>query len=169
MAAQIDNVSDRTNEERAIRDAVAAIAGRFGPDYYQQQVDDGGNCAELWNALGAKGYLGVHLPEKYGGGGLGLRELAIVVQESAVAGCPMQSMLFSPGVVGTILDRSAGDEHKERWLPGVATGQTRLSFAITEPDAGSNAHLISTTAKLAGDHYVINGQKDFITGLESSA
>jgi alkylation response protein AidB-like acyl-CoA dehydrogenase len=157
-----------SDDERAIRDAVGGIVASFGPDYYQQQVDDGGNCEQLWNALGDKGYLGVHLPEKYGGGGLGLRELAMVVQESAVAGCPMQSMLFSPGVVGTILDRSANDEQKERWLPGVASGQTRLSFAITEPDAGSNAHRISTTATRNGDQYVINGQKVFITGMESA-
>jgi alkylation response protein AidB-like acyl-CoA dehydrogenase len=168
MALQTSTVLATSDEERAIRDAVGGIARSFGPDYYQQQVDDGGNCAELWNALGANGYLGVHLPEKYGGGGLGLRELAIVVQESAIAGCPMQSMLFSPGVVGTILDRSANDEQKERWLPGVASGQTRLSFAITEPDAGSNVHHTSTTATRDGDHYVINGQKVFITGMESA-
>jgi alkylation response protein AidB-like acyl-CoA dehydrogenase len=168
MAVQTGTVLTASDEERAIRDAVRGIAGSFGPDYYQQQVDDGGNCAELWDALGAKGYLGVHLPEHYGGGGLGVRELAIVVQETAIAGCPMQSMLFSPGVVGTILDRSASDEQKARWLPSVASGQTRLSFAITEPDAGSNAHRISTTAKRNGDHYVINGQKVFITGMESA-
>jgi alkylation response protein AidB-like acyl-CoA dehydrogenase len=168
MTAPIDTVSAGTDEERAIRDAVAAIAGRFGPDYYQQQIDDGGNYAELWNALGAKGYLGVHLPTQYGGGGLGMRELAIVVQETAAVGCPVQAMLFSAGVTGTILDRSASDDQKARWLPGVSSGQTRLSFAITEPDAGSNAHRISTTAKREGDHYVINGQKVFITGMESA-
>jgi alkylation response protein AidB-like acyl-CoA dehydrogenase len=168
MTVQTDTALAMSDEEKAIRNAVAGIAGSFGPGYYQQQVDDGGNCEQLWNALGDKGYLGVHLPERYGGGGLGLRELAMVVQETAVAGCPMQSMLFSPGVVGTILDRSANDEQKERWLPGVASGRTRLSFAITEPDAGSNAHRISTTATRHGDHYVINGQKVFITGMESA-
>jgi alkylation response protein AidB-like acyl-CoA dehydrogenase len=168
MALQTSTVLTTSDEERAIRDAVGGIARSFGPDYYQQQVDDGGNCAELWNALGANGYLGVHLPEKYGGGGLGLRELAIVVQETAVAGCPMQSMLFSPGVVGTILERTATEEQKERWLPAVASGQTRLSFAITEPDSGSNAHRISTTAKRDGDHYMVSGQKVFITGMESA-
>ena len=168
MAVQTDSAVVESDEERAIRDAVAGIAGRFGPDYYQQQVDDGGNCAELWNALGAKGYLGVHLPEKYGGGGLGMRELAIVVQETAIAGCPLQAMLFSAGVTGTILDRTASDEQKAHWLPGVASGEMRLSFAITEPDAGSNVHRISTTARREGDHYVINGQKVFITGLESA-
>src|SRR5271167_3332086 len=107
MAADTGAMLTLGQEEQAIRDAVRGIVDSFGPGYYQQQVDDGANCGELWDALGTKGYLGVHLPEKYGGGGLGLRELAIVVQETAVAGCPMQSMLFSPGVVGTILDRSA--------------------------------------------------------------
>src|SRR6516165_1058468 len=169
MAVQTGTVLVTSDEERAIRDAVAGIAARFGPDYYQQQVDEAGNCAELWDALGANGYLGVHLPEQYGGGGLGMREMAIVVQETAKAGCPLQAMLFSPGVTGTILDRSASAEQKARWLPGVASGRTRLSFAITEPDAGSNAHRISTTARREGDHYVLNGQKVFITGMESAA
>ena len=169
MAVQTGTVLVTSDEERAIRDAVAGIAARFGPDYYQQQVDEAGNCAELWDALGANGYLGVHLPEQYGGGGLGMREMAIVVQETAKAGCPLQAMLFSPGVTGTILDRSASAEQKARWLPGVASGQTRLSFAITEPDAGSNAHRISTTARREGDRYVLNGQKVFITGMESAA
>jgi alkylation response protein AidB-like acyl-CoA dehydrogenase len=168
MAIQTGAVLEDTAEHRAIREAVGGIVAKFGPDYYQQQVDDGGSCADLWKTLGTNGYLGVHLPEKYGGGGLGLSELAIVVHEAAVAGCPMQSMLFSSGVTGTILDRSANEEQKARWLPGVASGDIRLSFAITEPDAGSNAHRISTTARRDGDRYVLNGQKVFITGMESA-
>jgi alkylation response protein AidB-like acyl-CoA dehydrogenase len=168
MAFQTASILEATDEERALRDAVGGIAGSFGPAYYQQQVDDGGHCAELWRALGEKGYLGVHLPEEYGGGGLGLRELAIVVEEAAIAGCPMQAMLFSSGVTGTIIERSASEEQKARWLPGVASGETRLSFAITEPDAGSNAHRISTRAEPRGDVYVLNGQKVFITGMESA-
>ncbi|MFZ0713826.1 acyl-CoA dehydrogenase family protein [Mycobacterium sp.] len=168
MVADTGAIFATSQEEQAIRDAVHAIVDSFGPDYYQQQVDDGANCGELWNALGTKGYLGVHLPEKYGGGGLGLRELAIVVQETALGGCPLQAMLFSAGVTGTILNRSASDEQKSRWLPGVAAGETRLSFAITEPDAGSNAHRISTVARREGERYLINGQKVFITGMESA-
>ena len=168
MFADTGAIFATSQEEQAIRDAVHDIVDSFGPDYYQQQVDDGANCGELWNALGSKGYLGVHLPEKYGGGGLGLRELAIVVQETALGGCPLQAMLFSAGVTGTILNRSASDEQKSRWLPGVAAGETRLSFAITEPDAGSNAHRISTVARRKGERYVINGQKVFITGMESA-
>ncbi|BDB43989.1 MULTISPECIES: acyl-CoA dehydrogenase family protein [Mycobacterium] len=168
MAVQTNTVMEDTVEHRAMREAVRGIVTAFGPDYYQRQVDDGGSCAELWKTLGANGYLGVHLPEQYGGGGLGVSELSIVVHEAAVAGCPMQSMLFSSGVTGTILDRSANEEQKARWLPGVASGDIRLSFAITEPDAGSNAHRISTTARREADHYVLNGQKVFITGMESA-
>ena len=168
MAADTGATFATGQEQQAIRDAVGGIVDSFGPDYYQQQVDDGGNCTELWDALGAKGCLGVHLPEKYGGGGLGLRELAVVVQETARAGCPLQAMLFSSGVTGTILSRSASEDQKSRWLPGVATGETRLSFAITEPDAGSNAHRISTVARRKGEQYIIDGQKVFITGMESA-
>lgn len=157
-----------SDEERALREAVGGISRSFGPDYYQQQVDTGGHAQELWQALGEKGYLGVHLPESYGGGGLGMRELAIVVEEMAMAGVPLSSILFSPGVVGTILERSASEEQKQRWLPGVATGEKRLSFAITEPDAGVNSHRIATAAKRDGDRYLLSGQKVFISGIESA-
>jgi alkylation response protein AidB-like acyl-CoA dehydrogenase len=157
-----------SSEESALRDAVAGIARSYGPDYFQEQFASGGSCAELWGDLGEHGFLGVHLPAAYGGGGLGLRELAIVVEETAMAGVPLASLLFSPGVTGTILARSGSDEQKSRWLPGVASGQTRLSFAITEPDAGSNAHRISTYARRDGDRYVLSGQKVFITGMESA-
>jgi alkylation response protein AidB-like acyl-CoA dehydrogenase len=147
---------------------VAGISRSFGPDYYQEQVDGGAHAQELWHALGEKGFLGAHLPESYGGGGLGMRQLAIVVEETAMAGVPLISILFSPGVVGTILERSASEEQKRRWLPGVATGETRLSFAITEPDAGVNSHRISTVARRDGDRYVLSGQKVFISGIESA-
>jgi alkylation response protein AidB-like acyl-CoA dehydrogenase len=158
-----------SNEDLALRDAVRRIAGSFGPDYFQAQVDAGGNAQELWQALGSAGYLGVHLPEEYGGGGGGLREIAMVVEETAMAGVPGLSILFSPGVVGTILDRSASDEQKSRWLPTIASGEERWSFAITEPDAGSNAHRISTTATRDGDSYVLRGQKVYISGVESAS
>jgi alkylation response protein AidB-like acyl-CoA dehydrogenase len=154
------------DQERALREAVSGIARPFGPGYYQDEVDSAGGCAELWSRLGEHGYLGVHLPEEYGGGGLGLRELAIVVEETAMAGCPLVAILFSPGVAGTIIQRSASEEQRQRWLPAIASGTSRLSFAITEPDAGSNAHRISTRAEQRGDGYVLRGQKVFITGLE---
>jgi alkylation response protein AidB-like acyl-CoA dehydrogenase len=168
MTVQTGTALTATDEQLALREAVGGIARTFGPDYYQEQVDTGGHCEALWRALGEKGYLGVHLPEAYGGGGLGLSELAMVVEETAIAGCPLQAILFSPGVTGTIIDRSASEEQKARWLPSIATGETRLSFAITEPDAGANAHRIATTAERVGDAYRLSGQKVYITGMESA-
>jgi alkylation response protein AidB-like acyl-CoA dehydrogenase len=159
---------ETSETDRALREAVGGIARSFGPDYFQQQVDAGGNAQELWQALGSHGFLGVHLPEEYGGGGQGLREMAIVTEETAMAGVPALSILFSAGVIGTILDRSASREQKERWLPGLASGATRMSFAITEPDAGCNAHRISTLATRDDDRYILNGQKYYITGMESA-
>jgi alkylation response protein AidB-like acyl-CoA dehydrogenase len=108
------------------------------------------------------------LPERYGGGGGGLGTLAIVTQETAVLGCPLLSLLFSAGVTGTILAHGADEQQRQRWLPGISDGSVRLSFAITEPDAGSNAHRIATTATRHAGGYVINGQKVFITGMESA-
>jgi len=168
-ASDVMSTQLESNEDLALRDAVRKIAGSFGPDYFQAQVDAGGNAQELWQALGSAGYLGVHLPEEYGGGGGGLREIAMVVEETAMAGVPGLSILFSPGVVGTILDRSASDEQKSRWLSTIASGEERWSFAITEPDAGSNAHQIATTATRDGDSYVLRGQKVYISGVESAS
>jgi alkylation response protein AidB-like acyl-CoA dehydrogenase len=168
MATTTEPPRASADEERALRDAVGGISRSFGPDYYQRQVDTGEHAQELWRALGEKGYLGVHLPERYGGGGLGMRELAIVVEETAMAGVPLISILFSPGVVGTILERSGSEEQKQRWLPAVASGEKRLSFAITEPDAGVNSHRIATVARRDGDRYVLSGQKVFISGIESA-
>lgn len=169
MTTAVDSSLNVSDEERALRETVGGIARSFGPEYYQRQVDDGGSCAELWDALGSRGFLGVHLPEAYGGGGLGLRELAIVVEETAMAGAPLLSILFSPGVIGTILDRSASEQQKRRWLSPLATGEQRMSFAITEPDAGTNSHKIATTATRVDGGWVLNGQKTYITGVENSS
>ncbi|MFJ9390481.1 acyl-CoA dehydrogenase family protein [Nocardioides sp. NPDC101246] len=156
------------HEEVAVREAVRRIARGYGPDYFQSQVDAGGAARDLWAELGGAGYLGVHLPTEYGGGGAGLRQLAMVVEETAMAGVPALAILFSPGVTGTILARSASEEQKARWLPKLASGEERWSFAITEADAGSNAHRMATSARRDGDTYVLNGEKVFITGVEAS-
>ena len=151
-----------------LRESVRGIATSFGPSYYQQIVRDGEPATELWNALGEQGFLGVHLPEAYGGGGLGVYELALVVEEASMAGVPLLTALYSPGVIGTILNAHGTEEQKREFLPGIASGKKILSFAITEPDAGTNSYNISTVARRDGDRYVINGQKYYITGMETA-
>jgi alkylation response protein AidB-like acyl-CoA dehydrogenase len=122
----------------------------------------------LWDALGAAGFLGIHLPREHHGGGLGLYALAAVVEETARAGCPVLAALYSPGVIGAILERHATPEQKQRWLSGLATGRIMASFAITEPDAGTNSHRISTAARRDNGKYILRGQKYYTSGMEDA-
>jgi alkylation response protein AidB-like acyl-CoA dehydrogenase len=80
----------------------------------------------------------------------------------------MPSVILTPGIAGTILVRHGTQEQKDRWLPGFAAGTTRMSFAMTEPGAGSNSHRISTSAERHGDKYVLNGQKYYITDVDQA-
>jgi alkylation response protein AidB-like acyl-CoA dehydrogenase len=153
-------------EERMLRETVFAIASDFGPAYYKKVNDEGRSPVELWNALGERGFLGVHLPQQYGGAGRGLLELTAVLEETAAAGCPLLRLLVSPGIIGTILNRHATPEQKDRWLRGIASAEMRFSFGLTEPGAGSNSRNISTTARRDGDRYVVNGQKYYISGVD---
>jgi alkylation response protein AidB-like acyl-CoA dehydrogenase len=149
-----------------LRETVFKIAQDFGPKYYRKVNSEKRPPTELWSALGERGFLGVHLPPEYGGGGLGLQELTAVLEETAAAGCPLLSLLVSPGIIGTILSRHGNAEQKNRWLRGIASAEMRFSFALTEPGAGSNSHNISTVARRVGDKYVINGQKYYISGVD---
>lgn len=149
-----------------MREAVFRIAAGFGPAYYKKVNAEKRAPTELWKTLGDAGYLGVHLPEEYDGGGLGLQELTAVLEETAAAGCPLLSLLVSPGIIGTILSRHGSADQKKRWLGGLARGDLQISFALTEPNAGSNSHKITTTARREGEKYIVNGQKYYISGVD---
>jgi len=157
-----------TQEQEMLRAAVAGIAAKFGHRYFQEKTGSGGKTDELWQELGAGGFLAVHLPEAYGGGGMGIAELAIVCEEVAAAGCPLLMMLVSPAICGTLLCHFGTDDQRTRWLPALASGQDKMAFAITEPDAGSNSYRISTTARHDGDEWVLSGTKAFISGADEA-
>lgn len=157
-----------TTEEAELRASVYGIVAKFGNDYYTRCSDTLQPPTELWDALAASGFVGVSLPEDYGGGGMGLSAISIVAEEAAAAGCPQIMLMISPGIVGSLLARHATEEQKQRWLAPMATGRVRIAFAITEPDAGSNSHHISTTARRDGDTYYISGQKTFITAADQT-
>jgi alkylation response protein AidB-like acyl-CoA dehydrogenase len=161
-----------TVEHQALRKTVAEIAGRFGGAYYAARARAREPCTELWQALGEAGFLGVNLPEEYGGGGGGLTELAIVCEETAAQGCPLTLLLVSSGVSAEVIARYGRAEQKQRWLPGIAAGTSKIVFAITEPDAGSNTHKLSTTAARDGDGgdggWVLNGTKYYISGVDEA-
>lgn len=157
-----------SDEERMIRESVRGIASSFGHRYFAEKVKNGETTEELWSAMAERGFLGVNLPEEYGGGGLGLSALAAVAEELAAAGCPLMLLVVSPAIVGNVLAKYGSSDQKDRWLRGIATGEKKCAFAITEPDAGSNSHSISTVATRDGSGYRLNGTKTYISGVEDA-
>ncbi|MFI0818822.1 acyl-CoA dehydrogenase family protein [Streptomyces sp. NPDC021098] len=145
-----------TPEQADLRAAVAA----FGRDNHDTPTPD------LWAKAGKLGYLGVNLPEAYGGGGGGIAELSLVLEELGAAGCPLLMLVVSPAICGTVIARYGTDAQKDRWLPGLADGSLTMAFGITEPDAGSNSHRITTTARRDGTDWVLTGRKVFISGVD---
>jgi alkylation response protein AidB-like acyl-CoA dehydrogenase len=157
-----------SHEEALLRETVSAICSDFGPQYSREKFAAGEPPTELWQALASRGYLGVNIPEEYGGGGLGMSALAAVGEEISAAGCSLLLIVVSPAIVGSILARHGNEEQKERWLRSIASGAVKVAFAITEPDAGSNSHNISTAARRSNGRYILRGTKTFISGVEDS-
>jgi alkylation response protein AidB-like acyl-CoA dehydrogenase len=157
-----------TDEHRALRAAVAEIARDFGPAYYADHAARREPCSELWQALGQAGFLGVNIGEEYGGGGGGLVELEIVCEEIAAQGTPLLLLLVSSAISAEVIAEFGTDEQRKRYLPGLADGSSKVVFAITEPDAGSNTHKLSTTAVRDGDDWLISGTKYYISGVEEA-
>ncbi|MEU3345635.1 acyl-CoA dehydrogenase family protein [Streptomyces sp. NPDC006700] len=155
-----------SEEHRDLRAAVAALGKRYGRAYLTRTVAEGRPPTELWSEAGELGYLGVNLPEAYGGGGGGITELAIVLEELGAAGCPLLMMVVSPAICGTVIARFGTQEQKRVWLPPLANGTRAMAFGITEPDAGSNSHRITTTARRDGADWVLTGRKVFISGVD---
>ena len=157
---------DYTQEQQDLRDAVAKLGKRYGHEYFVRKAKAGEHSDELWDEAAKLGYLGVSIPEEFGGGGGGITELAIVCEELAAAGAPLLLLVVSPAIAATIVNRHGTQAQRERWLPGFADGTRKVCFAITEPDAGSNFHKLSTVAKRDGDDYVITGRKVYISGVD---
>ena len=158
-----------TDERRALRDSVAQLAGRYGRTWFQEVCRSGGTPDALWRDLGEAGFLGAHISEENGGGGAGMVETLIVIEETAAQGCPLQYIVISPTIAGSILDHHGSDALKERWLGGIADGTLKMCFAITEPDAGTNTHKISTTATPHPDGgWRLNGAKYWTSGVDEA-
>ena len=156
------------DEERALRATVGELAGAFGHHRYAACAAQGQFPTDLWSSLAAGGFVGVNVPELYGGGGGTLRDLTIVAEEVAAQGCPLMTLVVSPAICAPILQRFGTDAQRGRWLPGIGRGTSRMAFAITEPDAGSNTHRTSTRAVIDRDWWVLRGQKYYISGADEA-
>ena len=156
-------------DHEALRAAVGKICDDFGPSYYVAKAEARQPTTEVWEALGAHGFIGINLPEEYGGGGAGLEELTVVCEESAAHGTPLLLLLVSSAIGVEVLAKHGSAEQKCEWLTQLSDGSVKMAFAITEPDAGSNSHHITTTAVRDGDDYLITGSKYYISGIDESA
>ncbi|MEU3085031.1 acyl-CoA dehydrogenase family protein [Streptomyces massasporeus] len=148
-----------TQDHKALREAVSALGKRHG-----RETDP----TRLWSDAAELGYIGVNLPEAYGGGGGGISELSLVLEELGAAGCPLLMMIVSPAICGTVIARFGTDAQKQQWLPALADGTRLMAFGITEPDAGSNSHRITTTARRDQDtgDWLLTGRKVFVSGVD---
>ncbi|GAA2599503.1 MULTISPECIES: acyl-CoA dehydrogenase family protein [Streptomyces] len=151
-----------SEEHKSLRAAVTAFA-RTHP--HTADPEDG---KRLWQEAAKLGYIGVNLPEAYGGGGAGIAELALVLEELGAAGNPLLMMIVSPAICGTVISRFGTEEQKREWLPPLADGTRLMAFGITEPDAGSNSHRITTTARrdAATGDWILTGRKVFVSGVD---
>jgi acyl-CoA dehydrogenase len=154
-----------TPEQLAVRDAVARVCARFGDDYWLARDREGGFPFELHRALADDGWLGICIPEAYGGSGLGIAEAAVMMQAIAESGAGMAGASavhmnifgLNPVVV------FGSDAQKRRMLPPLVAGREKACFAVTEPNAGLDTARLETRAERHGDHYVLNGAKIWIS------
>ena len=154
-----------TDNQESIRDAVATLCRDFDDAYWLNKDREGGFPFEFHKAMADAGWLGVCIPEEYGGSGLGITEAAIIMRTISESGAGMYGAssihmnIFGlhPAVVfGT-------EEQKRRWLPPLIAGRDKACFAVTEPNVGLNTLKLKTRAAREGDHYVVTGQKVWIS------
>jgi acyl-CoA dehydrogenase len=159
----MDFTDDREHE--AIREAIGRICAGFGDDYWLARDRDGKFPHELYEALATGGWLGICMPQEYGGSGMGIAEATVMMSAIARSGAGLSGASavhmnifgLQPVVVfGT-------DAQKRRMLPPLIAGQEKACFAVTEPNTGLNTTRLKTRAERSGDHYVLSGQKVWIS------
>jgi acyl-CoA dehydrogenase len=159
---------DLPESATAVRDGVATVAARYDHAYWSRCEDEKRYPTEVYRDLADGGWLGLSVPEEYGGGGQGLLETAIACETLCASGGTAGSFIYvlNPGFGATTLARHGTEEQKQEMLPGLASGALQFSFGLTEPDAGSNAIEITTSARRDGDDFLIKGQKVWISNVE---
>ena len=162
----IGSMDFQTNSEHdLIRDAIQKICADF-PDEYWSECDESHRFPwDFYNALAKGGWIGIAIPEQYGGSGRGITEASIVLEEVAASGAAMNGCsgihLSIFGMQPVV--KYGSEEMKQKYLPRVANGDLHVAFGVTEPDAGTDTTSITTRARRVGDHYVVRGRKVWTT------
>ena len=156
---------ETTDEHQLIRDAIGKICADFPDEYWSKCDDEHLFPWDFYNALAEAGWIGIAIPEQYGGSGRGITEASIVLEEVAASGAAMNgasSIHLSIFGMHPVV-KYGSEDMKQKYLPRVAAGDLHVAFGVTEPDAGTDTTSIKTAARLDGDHYLVKGRKVWTT------
>ncbi len=161
-------INPRASEHLEYRQAVRELCSQFDSKYWMKVEEASAYPEEFVKALTAAGWLAALIPAEYGGGGLGVTEAAVILEEINRSGANSGACHAQMYIMGTLL-RHGSEAQKQMYLPRIASGELRLqSFAVTEPTSGTDTTKIKTAAVRKGDRYVVNGQKVFISRVQHS-
>ncbi|HAD09761.1 MAG TPA: acyl-CoA dehydrogenase [Porticoccaceae bacterium] len=158
-----------SEEQQAIVDSIESLMADFGDDFWLERDDTGEFPEEFYQAMAKGGWLGITMPEEYGGSNLGVTEAALMMATVAKGGglsaaSSMHINIFGPHPIV----KYGTDEQKQRWLPPLIAGEQKTCFGVTEANAGLDTTRIETFAKREGDKYIINGQKIWTTTAQQA-
>jgi acyl-CoA dehydrogenase len=160
-----------TDEQRAIAEAVDALCSKFPDDYWMEKDQTETFPWEFYRAFADAGYLGLIIPEAYGGAGLGLAEACVALQRVAMSGAAHTGVTtVHISIFGmTPVVKFGSEEMRRKYLPPLCKGDLHVCFGVTEPDAGTDTTQIKTFARREGDHYVVSGKKVWTSKAEESS
>ena len=162
------DINPRARQHHEYRESVRELCRGFGSDYWQRMEAEATYPEAFVRALTEAGWLSVLIPAEFGGGGLGVTEASVILEEINRSGANSGACHAQMYIMGTLL-RHGSDAQKQRYLPRIAAGELRLqSFAVTEPTTGTDTTRISTFARRVGDRYVVTGQKVWISRVQHS-
>jgi len=158
--------ADAEEMHEMIRQTARDIAGQYDREYWRTHQQNNEFPREYWEDLADAGFLGTFVPEEYGGEGLGVQEMLVANEELTRAGAPSGILFLLTPIFGALtLSEHGTEEQKEEYLPRIANGDLRWCMALTEPEAGTNTLKMDTFAERDGDEFVVNGTKQWISGV----
>jgi acyl-CoA dehydrogenase len=161
---------DINSDHEAIREGVRALMAQFPDSYWLGKDERHEYPSEFFDAFAAAGFLGVAIPEEYGGSGLGITEAGLVLQEVCASGAGLNgasAVHLSMFGINPVV-KHGSEDMRRKYVPRVVSGELNVCFSVTEPDAGTDTTRITTRAVRKGDSYVINGRKTWLTKAAES-
>ncbi len=157
------------DEQRMIYEYGDQVAKKFTQKYWLEKARKNEFPTELWEQVSADGFMGLMVPEKYGGAGLGMMEMTLLMEGLSNNGIPLLSLVVGSTMALPVIAEYGSESMKQQYLPDACRGEKLFCFAITEPTAGTNTIKINSIAKKKGERYYLSGQKTFITSADESA